>query len=106
MALTYGKNVQGMKPGEWMTSADYKKLFDNNGELPKELRNAIDKYMKRVRQESAERSSKVARLAEHIYTMKQSKKGLSKGQIDEIVKLISDVDGSTRVNALDLPQAA
>ena len=57
--------------------------------------------------ESAERSSKVARLAEHLYTMKSSKKGLSKGQIDEIVKLIKSVDDDGRhVDALDLPPSA
>lgn len=78
MALTYGKNVQGMKPGEWMTSADYKRIFDDNGELPQELRNAINKYTKRVKLESAERSSKVTRLAEHLYSLKAGKKGLNR----------------------------
>lgn len=70
MALAYGKNVQGMKPGQWMTGADYKKLFDENGDLPKELRSAINKYSERVQDEMAERSSKVSRLAEHLYSLK------------------------------------
>lgn len=34
MALSYGNNVHGMRHGELMTDADYKKLFMHNGELP------------------------------------------------------------------------
>jgi len=85
-----------------MTGDDYKKLFDDNGELPKELRSAIDKYHTRVHDEMAERSSKVVNLAEHLFNIKAKKnQGLNKSQVDEIVRMINDVDNEGKhVDAL------
>ena len=62
-----------MKPDEWMTSSDYKKLFEDNGELPKELRNALKKYSDRLQGEMAERSKKVSNLAEFLFALKTQK---------------------------------
>ena len=31
MALSYGPTLQGVKPGQWMSASDYKKLFEDNG---------------------------------------------------------------------------
>ena len=79
MALSYGPTMQGVKPGQWMSASDYKKLFDDNGQLPKELRKAIDQYTERIQGEMAERSNKVSGLAEHLYNLKTSKnKGMER----------------------------
>lgn len=41
----------------------------------------------------AERSDKVSGLAEHLYNLKTSKsKGLEREQVDEIVKMIKEID--------------
>ena len=68
-----------------MSSADYKKIFGENGELPMELKKAYAAYSDRLLSEAGDRSPKISTLMSYLNKNKSTKKAMNKTEVDQIV---------------------